>query len=463
MIKGLLTGFIASILFVSLIANSVPAFSQGNESPGKPEVIAVTGFIPGKDLIVHILVEVQPGETRNEAAIAALAHQGARPITHAEYTLISIKWDQFFDSDSGNDKVVQRYNTANDRSGIDIGNPNHPFIKSQNSWTNVASSSFVFEFGGTTKKCPSLVQECRGPQKFDGFNDVAWMKLNSPSTLGVTWTGTSTDEADMALNTSFDWSTDNPATYYDIETVFLHEGGHALGLGHENDVPSIMASYYSTINRVLYQDDIDGITYLYPADPNASSAILTGIAISPADGQVDVGSSIQFTATASYDDNTTGDITNLVSWISSNTTAATISSTGLAAGIAEGSVTITANYDEKTDNTNLIINPAQETQPPGSLLTDITPSQKQKGPHTDVSFTVKVTDGGVAVSDILINFNITRSDPDREFLFSGTTDSSGSVKFTVMKALSATCYTGTIINWSSFDPSGKSSDINCTS
>ena len=108
-------------------------------------------------------------------------------------------------------------------------------------------------------------------QKFDGFNDVAWMKLNSPSTLGVTWTGTSTDEADMAMNTSFDWSTDNPATYYDIETVFLHESGHALGLGHENDVPSIMASYYSTINRVLYQDDIDGVTFLYPGTSTIES------------------------------------------------------------------------------------------------------------------------------------------------------------------------------------------------
>ena len=67
----------------------------------------------------------------------------------------------------------------------------------------------------------------------------------------------------MAMNTSFDWSTDNPATYYYIETVFLHESGHALGLGHENAVPSIMASYYSTINRVLYQDDIDGVRWVF--------------------------------------------------------------------------------------------------------------------------------------------------------------------------------------------------------
>lgn len=127
------------------------------------------------------------------------------------------------------------------------------------------------------------------------------------------------------------------------------------------------------------------------------------------------------------------------------------------------SFTYTATGDNDSDDGIVTITIQASPPPAGSLLTDITPSQKQKGPHTDVSFTVKVTDGGVAVSDILVNFSITRSDPDREFIFSGTTDSSGSVKFTVMKALSITCYTGTINNWSSFDSSGEQSDTNCTS
>lgn len=127
------------------------------------------------------------------------------------------------------------------------------------------------------------------------------------------------------------------------------------------------------------------------------------------------------------------------------------------------SFTYTATGDNDSDDGIVTITIQAPPPAAGSILTDITPSQKQKGPHTDVSFTVKVTDGGVAVSDILVNFNITRSDPDREFLFSGITDSSGSVKFTVMKALSTTCYTGAITNWSSFDSNGEQSDTNCTS
>jgi len=41
----ILTGFIASLLFVSLIVYLLPAFAQGTDSTGKPEVIAVSGIV----------------------------------------------------------------------------------------------------------------------------------------------------------------------------------------------------------------------------------------------------------------------------------------------------------------------------------------------------------------------------------------------------------------------------------
>ena len=50
-----------------------------------------------------------------------------------------------------------------------------------------------------------------------------------------------------------------------IVTALSHEIGHAIGLGHSSIQGSIM--YYSLTaktQKTLHQDDIDGITYLYP-------------------------------------------------------------------------------------------------------------------------------------------------------------------------------------------------------
>ena len=148
-------------------------------------------------------------------------------------------------------------------------------FNSTTGYQNVAlgyAAGFNLEYGGTTTRCPTLVRECQGPQVFDGNNDVAWLELKGCCTLGVTWYGTSTDEADMALNLDFNWATDG-VNNYDVETVYLHEQGHVGGVGHSQVQEAIMYASYQEVLRVLHQDDKDGITSLYPANtsPDPSS------------------------------------------------------------------------------------------------------------------------------------------------------------------------------------------------
>jgi len=439
---SVLIGFVASLLFVSLIAYSLPVSAQGLDSaPGKPEVIGVSGINPGKGLIVHVLVLVQPGADRNEAASAALAHQGARPLTHDEFSTIDLFWDQFSDGDSGNDFVTQNYNPKNDPTN---GNGITALLNTHNSWNNISTSSFVFEYGGETNKCPSLVQECRGPQKFDGRNDVAWLSLNGPNTLGVTWSGISTDEADMALNTNFNWATDG-VTNFDVETVFLHENGHAAGIGHSADITAIMYPSYQAPNRVLQQDDIDGISFLYPGTSTTNNSPTVSIS-SPSDNSLfDSVTVISFGGSAS--DTEDGDITAGLSWTSSIDD--TIGSGGLFSTVlSDGTHTITAQVTDSEGATNsksITITvgtpPVTGTAVGVDTITYYTEGGKNGDKHLTVSVHISGSGndiGGASVSILLENGN-------NSWTATGTTSSTGNAGFTLKNSPSGT-YTTTITN-----------------
>jgi len=65
-----------------------------------------------------------------------------------------------------------------------------------------------------------------------------------------------------------DWAVDyQPWTSQpiDLETVGLHELGHALGIDHSAETEAVMYPYYGASRRSLDQDDIDGVQSLYGA------------------------------------------------------------------------------------------------------------------------------------------------------------------------------------------------------
>ena len=258
---------IATALVGLLLAAATVAFAAHDSAdPGEPKAFSMLGLanVQGETVIVDVVVAVGPGQNAAEVARAALREQGARPFDSAEFSTTGLVWDQFSDGTT-NPFVIQNYNPANDPTG----NGETALTNSQDTWTNVASSLFVLTDGGTTTRCPSLVRECPGRQRYDGNNDVAWLALSGCCTLGVTWFSTSIDEADMALNTKFNWSTSctTEPGKYDAETVFLHENGHVVGLGHSDVAEAVMYAYYGGPRcDDLHADDEQGISSLYPAD-----------------------------------------------------------------------------------------------------------------------------------------------------------------------------------------------------
>ena len=114
-----------------------------------------------------------------------------------------------------------------------------------------------------------------------------------------------------------------------------------------------------------------GTTYITAIKDGVSSeqAILTvtdptlvSIAVLPETASIEVGSTQQFTATGTYSDGSTADLTTEVAWTSSNTAIATIDDSGLATGIDDGVVDIIATLESLTDSASLTVTNGLTTQ-----------------------------------------------------------------------------------------------------
>lgn len=129
-------------------------------------------------------------------------------------------------------------------------------------WENDAASWIDFEDAGVTTTS--------GPAN-DARQIITWRPIADAGVLARTWiwsTSARFVHVDMEFNTSYQWSTAPSVGEIDIESVALHEAGHALGLDHSSKRESIMYPTYSpgAIRRTLDVDDLAGVHALYPYD-----------------------------------------------------------------------------------------------------------------------------------------------------------------------------------------------------
>ena len=147
-----------------------------------------------------------------------------------------------------------------------------------NYWNNVATSALSLEvqsigsidvtgddFGDAINKVPNNAILAGCNDSANGFSNGG----NPSTTLGAAVMTCSGDDcrAVLLLNASND-SLLPTLSDSDVEATIAHEIGHAFGLGHSEYQYNLM--YYSIGNKHqkwLGQDDVDGVTYLYPHDP----------------------------------------------------------------------------------------------------------------------------------------------------------------------------------------------------
>ncbi|MFQ5779765.1 MAG: Ig-like domain-containing protein [Nitrospiria bacterium] len=141
--------------------------------------------------------------------------------------------------------------------------------------------------------------------------------------------GTFSDSTTQDLTASVTWSSLDTA----VATVSDTGGNKGLANGIMTGTTTITATDLET--------GIKGSTNL-----TVTPAVLVSIAVTPQNSSITRGISQQFTATGTFSDSTTQDISGLVSWTSSDISIATISSAtgseGLSSSISIGSTTITS-------------------------------------------------------------------------------------------------------------------------
>ena len=162
-----------------------------------------------------------------------------------------------------NNEVTIVVNTANCPSGVDVV----ALIKdAMDVWNNVPTSSLKVKYGGTTTSTT------------DGNPVVAYCSVNFAADTG----GADQDSVPgvargngsprltsglLILNASAGAANIASVSRIGLEVVVAHEIGHVLGLGHSQSANALMYYTYSLKSDLnLSQDDIDGISYLYPSD-----------------------------------------------------------------------------------------------------------------------------------------------------------------------------------------------------
>ncbi|MFT4114142.1 beta strand repeat-containing protein [Silvibacterium sp.] len=151
------------------------------------------------------------------------------------------------------------------------------------------------------------------------------------TTQQFTAIGTYSDGTTQDLTTQAVWYSNNP------QVVTINSSG--------------LASSSTSTGTAQISCTFNGVSAT-TGNVTVTPAVLTSLAIAPTTAQIAKGTTQQFTATGTYSDSSTQDLSSTVSWTSSDATVASISASGLATGNNVGSAQITASFNGQTASTS---------------------------------------------------------------------------------------------------------------
>jgi uncharacterized protein YjdB len=160
-----------------------------------------------------------------------------------------------------------------------------------------------------------------------------------------------------------------------------------INVASVNTLGEAISTGTGTVTITATSGSISGSTSL-----TVTSAALVSIAVTPNPVSMAIGTTQQFTATGTFSDGTTQDVTASVLWSSSSPTVASVNNQGLAASAAVGTSTMTATFGSVSGSASLTVSSAH------LVGISISPANPTIQRHTLIRFAASGTfsDGSVA-------------------------------------------------------------------
>ena len=272
-----------------LLAGGAPGNTQGIVSPAAN--LTVTSATLASITVTPANSSIAKGATVQLAATGTFSDGTTQDITHA------VSW-------SSSNTLIAAINPA---SGIALG-------------VLAGTANITASLGGITSPAAPLNITSATLQSISVVPATPSIAIGTAQQF--TATGTYSDLSTANITTSVTWASSVPAT------VSITAGtGLASGLAAGTTQITAKLGNVASASIPL----------------KVTTAILKSIAVAPAAPAIGLNATQQFSATGTYSDGTTQDISGNVLWASTNPSAATINaSSGLATGVAAGTTQITA-------------------------------------------------------------------------------------------------------------------------
>ncbi len=221
-------------------------------------------------------------------------------------------------------------------------------------------------------------------------------KIAAGTTQQFVATGTYADNSTQIITSTVTWASSNTT----VATISNGQGTQGLANGLTAGTTNITAA----LSGVTSPPDVLTVT----------SATLVSIAVTPASTVIPLASQQQYAATGTYNDGTTQNITNIVTWTSSNPADVSIVASGLATGVAitNSAVTITATKGSVSGAATATVSAANLVSiaitPPTTNLAEGTSRQYSAIGTFNNGSTLNVTNQAVWASSDLTNATVSK-------------------------------------------------------